>query len=190
MPRSGRVPSVVLLLVASWASTATGQGWAESAVETRAFLDRSGRGDLSRLETSLVLRARYWHGWDKRSQRISVEAFWRIGLGNDRRTHLDFRELNWEKRWSNFELRAGVGMVSWGVIESASIVDVINQRDLLEGLDKRAKLGQPMPNLARDSGVVARLRSPGQSRQPYTPPRPSGSPRPAAPQSALRSTGS
>lgn len=148
MSRSGRVPSVVLLLVVSWASTATGQGWAESAVETRAFLDRSGRGDLSRLETSLVLRARYRHGWDKRSQRISVEAFGRIGLDNDRRTHLDFRELNWEKRWSNFELRAGVGTVSWGVIESASIVDLINQRDLLEGLDKRAKLGQPMVRLS------------------------------------------
>lgn len=147
MPRLGRLPSVLLLLAAH-ASTVRGQGSAELAVESRAFADRAFAGDLNHLEMSLELRARYSHRWDERRQTISVEGFARVGLGHDQRTHLDLRELNWQKRWPSWELRAGVGMVSWGVIESASIVDVINQQDLIEGLHERAKLGQPMVHLS------------------------------------------
>ncbi|HWP37958.1 MAG TPA: hypothetical protein VNL18_10445 [Gemmatimonadales bacterium] len=47
-------------------------------------------------------------------------------------------------RWS---LRAGVSQVSWGVLESAQLVDVLNQRAMVPGVSGGLKLGQPMVNL-------------------------------------------
>jgi hypothetical protein len=56
----------------------------------------------------------------------------------------------------NWELRTGFRKVFWGVTEFQNIVDVINQKDTVEGLDKEHKLGQPMVNLSlvKDWGIV------------------------------------
>jgi hypothetical protein len=48
----------------------------------------------------------------------------------------------------DWELKAGIGKVFWGVTESQHLVDVINQTDLIENVDTEDKLGQPMINLS------------------------------------------
>ncbi|MCH9674938.1 MAG: hypothetical protein K0U93_26085, partial [Gammaproteobacteria bacterium] len=79
------------------------------------------------------------------------------------RTHADIRELRWERVWDTWELRAGLGKVFWGVTESAHLVDIINQTDLVESIDGEEKLGQPMINAAfiRDWGTVDVFLLPG-----------------------------
>ena len=46
-----------------------------------------------------------------------------------------------EDEW---ELRLGVDRVFWGVVESRSLVDIVNQTDLVEHPNEKTKLGQPM----------------------------------------------
>lgn len=63
---------------------------------------------------------------------------------DEERSHGDIREALYLNYWGDYELRAGVGKVFWGVTESAHLVDVINQTDAVESVDGEAKLGQPM----------------------------------------------
>jgi len=44
-------------------------------------------------------------------------------------------------------LRLGVDRVFWGVVESRSLVDIVNQTDLVEHPDEKTKLGQPMAHV-------------------------------------------
>ena len=50
----------------------------------------------------------------------------------------------------------GLRKVFWGVTESAHLVDIVNQTDLVENIDTEDKLGQPMVNLTllRDWGTL------------------------------------
>lgn len=64
------------------------------------------------------------------------------------RSHADLRELLYSVASRDFELRAGVGRVFWGVTEAAHLVDIVNQDDGLEDLDGEDKLGQGMLSAA------------------------------------------
>lgn len=63
---------------------------------------------------------------------------------DDERSHGDIREALFLTYWDDYELRAGIGKVFWGVTESAHLVDVVNQTDAIEAVDGEDKLGQPM----------------------------------------------
>ncbi len=75
---------------------------------------------------------------------------------DDEREHVDLRELSWIYVGDNWELRAGIRKVFWGVVESAHLEDIINQTDLVENIDGEDKLGQPMLNVSfvRDWGIL------------------------------------
>lgn len=77
-------------------------------------------------------------------QRFVVAGFGRLDSADKKRSHADFRELYWKKDISFGELSAGMKQVSWGVTESVHLVDIVNQDDLVENLDREQKLGQPM----------------------------------------------
>ena len=64
--------------------------------------------------------------------------------------------MSWLKVFKESELRVGLRKVYWGVSESQHLVDIINQTDLVEGMDGEEKLGQPMINYAliNDWGTV------------------------------------
>ena len=66
-------------------------------------------------------------------------------------------------------LRAGIGRVFWGVTESYHLVDVINQTDLVENVDREDKLGQPLVNLTfiRDWGALDLFVLPGFRERTY-----------------------
>lgn len=81
------------------------------------------------------------------SHSISFKPFYRFDEMDDERTHGDIRELIWHKVADEYELKAGIGKVYWGVTESNHLVDIINQTDAVENLDGEDKLGQPMVQL-------------------------------------------
>jgi len=97
----------------------------------------------------------YWESED-RDQSFLLVPFARWDKSDDRRTHLDLREFTYIKSSRDWELRAGVRKVFWGVAEFNHLVDIINQRDQVENIDLEDTLGQPMINFAwiQDWGTV------------------------------------
>lgn len=95
-----------------------------------------------------VIQPQLVHEWDDGRQNFAFVPFYRLSQYDNRRTHFDIRELNWLKAADTWELRVGFRQVFWGVTESQHLVDIVNQKDLVENLDGEDKLGQPMVNLA------------------------------------------
>ena len=79
---------------------------------------------------------------------LTLAPFLRYDYTDPRRSHADLREayllLFGEIGEGEWELRAGVDRVFWGVAESQHLVDIVNQVDLVEHPAGEAKLGQPM----------------------------------------------
>lgn len=96
----------------------------------------------------------YWEDKDSHSS-VTFTPFYRYDEMDDERTHFDVRELFYLNYWGDYELRAGVNKVFWGVTEAEHLVDVINQTDSIEAIDGEDKLGQPMLQLTaiKDWGV-------------------------------------
>jgi len=103
-----------------------------------------------------AIEAELYHEWDQGRQSFAFVPFFRYSQHDHKRTHFDIRELTWMQVADSWELRIGLRKVFWGVTESQHLVDVINQRDLVENIDGEDKLGQPMINLAliQDWGTV------------------------------------
>lgn len=106
-------------------------------------------------QTSLFIEPEiYWENGSGHA--VNFKAFARYDQQDDERSHADIRELFYQYVHDNFEIKAGINKVFWGVTESQHLVDVINQTDNLEGFDGEDKLGQPMLQLTfvRDWGVI------------------------------------
>jgi hypothetical protein len=90
------------------------------------------------------------------SEDFSFKTFFRYDGMDHYRTHYDVRELVWHKRLTADEgpldVRIGIDKVFWGVAESNHLIDVINQTDLIENIDRSEKLGQPMARLSLSRG--------------------------------------
>ena len=88
---------------------------------------------------------------DAGGRSLTLAPFLRYDSTDPRRTHADLREayllLFGEIGEGEWELRAGVARVFWGVAESQHLVDIVNQVDLVEHPGGKAKLGQPMVHL-------------------------------------------
>lgn len=85
---------------------------------------------------------------DGEGRSVTISPFLRYDAADPRRTHADLREafllLYGETGNGEWELRLGIDHVSWGVTELRSLVEIVNQTDLVEHPDEKAKLGQPM----------------------------------------------
>ncbi len=85
---------------------------------------------------------------DAEGRSVTLAPFLRYDAGDPDRTHADLREaymlLVGEIGDGEWELRAGIDRVFWGVAESRHLVDIVNQTDLVEHPNEEAKLGQPM----------------------------------------------
>lgn len=98
-----------------------------------------------------------WHPYarerDGSTHNLDVVVFGRYAEGADEaREHVDIRELSYIFSSGAYETRFGISRQFWGVTESAHIVDIINQSDLLEDFDGEDKLGQPLLSLGRAFG--------------------------------------
>jgi len=118
------------------------------AGEYRYFQHESAFEQPSQHQASFVAAPEFYIEWADGDQSLLFSPFLRVDGEDDERTHADIRELQWLLVKDDWELRAGVGKVFWGVTESQHLVDVINQTDLVENSDTEDKLGQPMLNLS------------------------------------------
>jgi len=127
-------------------NNALAQNWShELGFEATGFLSGpqfSGQHGTEQL--SLRYQPEYYIDWDNRDQSLEFIPFARLDSEDRERTHIDIRELAWTKVFDEWEIRAGVSRVFWGVTEFQHLVDVINQTDLVENVDTEDKLGQPM----------------------------------------------
>ena len=87
--------------------------------------------------------------WDDGGQLFKVTLFGRLEQHDSRRTHVDIRELYWQRIKDNWELSIGAKKIFWGVTESIHLVDIINQTDVVESFDGEEKLGQPMVHFSQ-----------------------------------------
>lgn len=94
---------------------------------------------------------------------FTISPFFRFDQHDDKRTHFDLREFLYRHSGESWELSAGLGKVFWGVAESSNLVDIINQKDAVEGISPEHKLGQPMINLLllEDWGEISLFVLPG-----------------------------
>ena len=115
------------------------------ALENRTFFEapNSQRQNMSN-GPSLVIEPEYYHVTENRNNTITFRPFARIDQYDSKRNHWDIRQLDWVHAQNEWEFRAGVSKVFWGVTESNHLVDIINQTDTVESTDGEEKLGQPM----------------------------------------------
>lgn len=116
--------------------------------EYRAFTQSPADARQHDNSLSFAGQAEYFTDWDDGQQSFAVTPFVRWDENDSERSHADIREFTWLKAADDWELRAGLRKVFWGVTESQHLVDIINQTDLVEATDGEEKLGQPMINLA------------------------------------------
>ncbi|MBM64122.1 MAG: hypothetical protein CL484_14330 [Acidobacteria bacterium] len=142
----------IVLTVVAWGlfeNPANGQQiTGQVSMEGRLFTQDALRDNLYPTNVSIAIEPEFYQELNDGRQSLTVVPFLRWDEHDSERTHWDVRELDWEYFARDWELRAGVRKVFWGVTESNHLVDVINQTDLVEDLDSEAKLGQPMVNLA------------------------------------------
>lgn len=126
-------------------------------LEISTFLDDGQfAGQDYRTNTSLALAPEFYREWNDGNSSLTFTPFIRIDERDNERSHGDIRELLWVHVNGDWEWRAGIGRVFWGVTEFNHLVDVINQTDAVDAADGEEKLGQPMINLSRvnDWGIV------------------------------------
>ena len=138
----------------------------EANIELRQFANEPADTRQHRLYPSLTLEPEiYWEWgpeWGSGDHSLTFKPFYRYDQDPER-SHVDIRELLYLTYGSDWELRAGITKVFWGVTESQHLVDIINQTDRLESPDGEDKLGQPMLqlNLIRDWGTLGLFLLPG-----------------------------
>ena len=110
--------------------------------------NEAGINHLDKSHSSLSLLSDYYVEWNGGDNSFTFTPFFRFDQRDQQRSHFDLRELTWVRVRGNWELRAGVRKVFWGVTESQHLVDIINQTDYVENPDGEEKLGQPMINLS------------------------------------------
>ena len=118
-----------------------------SSIETRWFPETALHEGQSGNATGFVASPRLYLE-DSGGRSLTLAPFLRYDNADPRRSHADLREaylLHFgEIGDGEWELRAGIARVFWGVAESQHLVDIVNQVDLVEHPAGESKLGQPM----------------------------------------------
>ncbi len=130
-----------------------GDWTAETGVEYRFFKD-PGEFGQSQNVLALHLSGEYYTSWNDDSDLFTFVPYLLIDQEDSERTHADIREALWVHVDEFWELRTGITRVFWGKTEFVNLVDVVNQKDLVDDDDE--KLGQPMLNLSvvRDRDII------------------------------------
>ena len=157
--RAGVLAAALTGMLATASTAEEGRGAAPRAVshewagfievEARTFADSpvfAGQdGDAT---ASLVLEPELCYEWrgsgEQPTDRLVARPFVRLDSADDERSHLDLRELYWQRIGRGWQLDVGLRKVFWGVTESVHLVDIVNQTDTVEDPDGEDKLGQPM----------------------------------------------
>lgn len=116
--------------------------------------------DQAKTMNSVALRPRLVFNWPAAASGASVTAtlapLLRYDPNDTQRTHADVREAKIDVNVGKTGLTVGYDYVFWGKTESAQIVDIVNQVDMLETLVGTHKLGQPMVALRQIFDVAGK----------------------------------
>ena len=116
-----------------------------AAIEARAYFDDPQQPrQRDGINLSVVLEPELYHVSENRKDTFTFSPFLRLDSHDAERTHADVRDLSWLHAERDWEIKAGLSKVFWGVTESRHLVDIINQTDAVESPDGEDKLGQPM----------------------------------------------
>lgn len=130
-----------VLAVTGCVSVETG-GYA--AADGRAFpLAPKYLGQLPGNAVSLVAEPQIALTSKNEKHAVTLRPFYRLDPVDSERSHADLRRADYRLSLEHFQLGAGIGSVTWGVLESAKPTDVLNQIDFVDAIDGSAKLGQP-----------------------------------------------
>lgn len=161
MIRRLALPFIIALLGAG-TSPANGQmtlgGYA--GMEARGFIQHPIHPGQSTetVVSSLMAEPEFQYTWNNRYDRFVFTPFVRkeVSRYDDQRNHWDIRELKWSHFDDGWFFQAGIAKVFWGTVESRRVVDIINQRDMVDNVDPDDKLGQPLVNagIQRDWGTL------------------------------------
>jgi hypothetical protein len=139
---------VVLVLLPGAASSGESAGELSGYVslEARLFAHPPLFNGQDRHNASIAFQPEYYIEQVKGSGGASFTfvPFLRLDSADTERTHFDVRELFGLWVFDDWELGVGARKIFWGITESVHLVDIINQTDLVEGIDLEEKLGQPM----------------------------------------------
>ncbi len=129
-------------------------------LEGRYYVDSASFPDQDDGGGSVTVESEILHKWYDSNDNLNVFTFIpfiRYDQVDDERTHGDIRQLDWIAESGNWEYQVGISKVFWGVAESAHLVDIINQTDLVESFDNEEKLGQPLVRLSylHDDGALS-----------------------------------
>ena len=104
---------------------------------------------------SLRIEPEYYTSWNDGDDFFKFRPFLRVDSVDDERTHVDIREGFWGHIGNSWEMKIGLTRIFWGRTEFLNLVDVVNQKDFVEG-DRDAKLGQPLIHLSlvHDVGIL------------------------------------
>lgn len=142
----------ILLSPAAWSQSESPHDFSVALkAEDRFFFSSGAYEGQKRNYPSLAVEPEYTFESNDKKYVFKVKLFGRYDRYDTRRTHADVREMYWQMVKSNHELSIGVKKIFWGVAESAHIVNVINQTDIVESFDGEEKLGQPMVHYSYQS---------------------------------------
>lgn len=145
--QAARIVIVAVSVIAAEASIAAESLTGRITAQARVFVSETYSYDPLAADISVSLQPRYFRTWNSGQHSIVIEPFIRLDQNDSRRSHFDFRELYWLMTFEIGELSAGFRRVFWGITESQHLVDFINQRDFVEGIESEDRLGQPMISL-------------------------------------------
>ncbi len=118
-------------------------------IEGRSYIQSSDSPDQFANDIAISIEPEVRHRFNNNDTAFTFISYGRWDDRDSERTHFDIRELNLLHTTGDWEFLAGLGKVFWGVAESSHLVDIINQTDLLEGIDGEDKLGQQMVRVSR-----------------------------------------
>lgn len=155
--------SAALAALAVSQAAQAGQWEQTLLLESRWFANAPLDARQARNNASLAYEIEYFTELGDGGAELTITPFVRLDTADDERTHADLREafVYWSR--GDWEFRAGLSKVFWGVTESQHLVDIINQTDAVENLDGEDKLGQPMIRATwlQDWGVLDLFVLPG-----------------------------
>ena len=125
------------------------------SLEGRWYPDKGGHPGQRSHASGFVLRPELYLE-DRSGRSLTVRPFFRYDAADAKRTHADLHEayalLVGQWGANEWELRLGIDRVFWGVTESQHLVDIVNQVDLVEHPNEKARLGQLMAHLTWAGG--------------------------------------
>ncbi len=137
--------ALATLLSLTGCASPTFQTAGHVAADGRAFaFDPKYAGQAQGTSVSLVAEPEASIKTEDNTHTWTGRPFYRLDPVDVKRSHADVREASYKLALDHFEAKAGIGQVTWGVLESYRPTDVINQTDFVEQPNGSAKLGQPL----------------------------------------------